>query len=83
MLEKGNKAFVSDSEDEEGSNKKGFIENKKKEELTYNEEQEQLKKRWGKITQLYSRPCQTSKMERFAKIVIVLQPLSIFANTPS
>ena len=45
LLEKGNKAFVSDSEDEEGSNKKGFIENKKKEELTYNEEQEQLKKR--------------------------------------
>ena len=45
LLEKGNKAFVSDSEDEEGSNKKGFIENKKKEELTYNQEQEQLKKR--------------------------------------
>ena len=45
LLEKGNKAFVSDSEDEEESNKKSFIENIKKEELTYNEEQEQLKKR--------------------------------------
>ena len=32
------------------------------------------------ITQAYSEPCQTSKIERFAKIVNVFQPLTTFAK---
>lgn len=44
LLEKGEKAYLSDSDEDDGN--KHFIEKKKTEELTYNEEQEQLKKRY-------------------------------------
>ena len=34
----------------------------------------------GSLTEAYSDPCQTSKMENFAKIVDGFQPLPIFAK---
>ena len=47
LLEKGNKAYLSDSDDENGGGPSSrFIESKNPYELTYNEEQAQLKKRF-------------------------------------
>ena len=32
------------------------------------------------LTEVYSEPCQTSNMKRYAKLVIGIQPLTIFAK---
>ena len=55
--------------------------------------EEAIKKSWetqifGKkyseiLTKIYSKPCQTSKMEIFAKIVNYQKPLTIFAKGSS
>ena len=48
LLEKGSKAYLSDTDDEEGASgpPSRFVENKNPSELTYNDEQAQLKKRF-------------------------------------
>ena len=49
LLEKGSKAYLSDSEEEEeeeGEEKEYFIDRRCQDELTYNEEQEALRKRY-------------------------------------
>ena len=38
------------------------------------------KKLWGYITERYSEPCQTCKMDHFAKIVNGFQPLTVFTK---
>lgn len=32
------------------------------------------------LTEVYPEPCQTSNMKRYAKLVIGIQPLTIFAK---
>ena len=32
------------------------------------------------LTEVYSEPCQTSNMKRYTKLVIGIQPLTIFAK---
>ena len=50
LLEKGSKAYLSDTDDEEGVGPSSrYLENMNPEELTYNQEQEQLKKRFFKL----------------------------------
>lgn len=46
LLEKGSKAYLSDTDDEEAGPSSRYVENMNPEELTYNQEQEQLKKRF-------------------------------------